>query len=117
MLQTRSGKRTAKAALRIAVEMAAEGLITEEEAVGRVEPSSLDQLLHPTLDPDAERQVIAAVCRRRPARPPARWSSTPTRPSASAPPGEAVILVRDETSPRTSTACTPRGASSPPGAG
>jgi len=59
MLQTRSGKRTAKAALRIAVEMAGEGVITEEEAVMRVEPSSLDQLLHPTIDPDAEKTVIA----------------------------------------------------------
>src|SRR3712207_2563608 len=60
MLQTRSGKRTAKAALRVAVEMAADGLITQEEAVGRVEPASLDQLLHPTLDPDAVRDVVAA---------------------------------------------------------
>ncbi|MEM9279155.1 MAG: PEP/pyruvate-binding domain-containing protein, partial [Pseudomonadota bacterium] len=59
MLQTRSGKRTAKAALRIAVEMAGEGLITEEEAVLRVEPASLDQLLHPTIDPSAEKTVIA----------------------------------------------------------
>ncbi len=59
MLQTRSGKRTAKAALRIAVEMAGEGLITEDEAVLRVEPSSLDQLLHPTIDPSAEKKIIA----------------------------------------------------------
>jgi pyruvate,orthophosphate dikinase len=59
MLQTRSGKRTAKAALRIAVDMAREGLISEEEAVLRVDPSALDQLLHPTLDPDAPRKVIA----------------------------------------------------------
>ncbi len=58
MLQTRSGKRTAKAALKIAVEMAAEGLITREEAVKRIDPASLDQLLHPTIDPKAERQVI-----------------------------------------------------------
>ena len=55
MLQTRSGKRTAKAALRIAVELANEGLITKSEAVTRVDPASLDQLLHPTIDPDAER--------------------------------------------------------------
>ncbi|MGI9349943.1 MAG: pyruvate, phosphate dikinase [Rhizobiaceae bacterium] len=59
MLQTRSGKRTAKAALRIAVEMASEGLITEQEAVLRIEPASLDQLLHPTIDPNAEKTVIA----------------------------------------------------------
>ena len=58
MLQTRSGKRTAKAALKIAVDMAAEGLISKDEAVMRVDPSALDQLLHPTLDPDAKRDVI-----------------------------------------------------------
>src|SRR5215468_11133444 len=59
MLQTRSGKRTAKAALRIAVELAGEGLITRQEAVTRVEPGALDQLLHPTIDPSAERKVLA----------------------------------------------------------
>ena len=59
MLQTRSGKRTAKAALRIAVELANERLITQDEAVTRVDPASLDQLLHPTIDPKAERKVIA----------------------------------------------------------
>ena len=58
MLQTRSGKRTAKAALKIAVDMAAEGLITKEEAVARIDPASLDQLLHPTIDPTARRDVI-----------------------------------------------------------
>jgi pyruvate,orthophosphate dikinase len=59
MLQTRSGKRTAKAALKIAVELASEGLITEDEAVMRIDPGSLDQLLHPTIDPKAERKVVA----------------------------------------------------------
>ncbi|MDB5674713.1 MAG: pyruvate, phosphate dikinase, partial [Sphingomonas bacterium] len=58
MLQTRSGKRTAKAALKIAVDMAEEGLITREEAVARVDPAALDQLLHPTLDPAAVRDVL-----------------------------------------------------------
>ena len=58
MLQTRSGKRTAKAALKIAVDMAAEGLITKQEAVARIDPASLDQLLHPTIDPTAKRDVI-----------------------------------------------------------
>ena len=57
MLQTRSGKRTAAAALKIAVEMVSEGLINKEEAVKRIEPASLDQLLHPTLDPKAKRNV------------------------------------------------------------
>ncbi len=59
MLQTRTGKRTAKAALRIAVDMAQEGLIAKAEAVSRINPASLDQLLHPTLDPKARREVIA----------------------------------------------------------
>src|SRR5437868_9264135 len=58
MLQTRSGKRTAKAALKIAVEMARDGLITKEEAVARIDAASLDQLLHPTIDPNAARDVI-----------------------------------------------------------
>ena len=51
MLQTRSGKRTAEAAMRMAVEMAEEGLISRDEALCRIDPNSLDQLLHPTLDP------------------------------------------------------------------
>jgi pyruvate,orthophosphate dikinase len=59
MLQTRVGKRTAKAALKIAVDMAQEGLIKTSEAVSRIDPASLDQLLHPTLDPKARREVIA----------------------------------------------------------
>ncbi len=58
MLQTRLGKRTAKAALRIAVEFANEGLITRKEAVTRIDPGALDQLLHPTIDPNAERKII-----------------------------------------------------------
>ena len=59
MLQTRTGKRTTKAALKIAVDMAREGLITRKDAVGRIDPVSLDQLLHPTLDPKAPRTVLA----------------------------------------------------------
>ncbi|HEX8216924.1 MAG TPA: pyruvate, phosphate dikinase, partial [Allosphingosinicella sp.] len=99
MLQTRSGKRTAKAALRIAVDMADEGLITREEAVLRVDPSALDQLLHPTLDPAAPRTVIA---RGLPASPGAACgqavfdADTAERYAAL---GEKVILVRIETSP------------------
>src|SRR3546814_3193138 len=58
MLQTRSGKRHAKAAPKIAVDMAAEGLISEQEAVGRVDPGELDQLRHPTLEPHAARVVL-----------------------------------------------------------
>jgi pyruvate, orthophosphate dikinase len=59
MLQARTGKRTAKAALKIAVDMAGEGLISRNEAIRRIDPASLDQLLHPTLDPQAKREVIA----------------------------------------------------------
>ena len=55
MLQTRSGKRTTKAALKVAVDMVAEGLIAPEEAVLRIDAAALDQLLHPTIDPSAER--------------------------------------------------------------
>jgi pyruvate,orthophosphate dikinase len=99
MLQTRSGKRTAKAALRIAVDMAQEGLITEEEAVLRVDPLALDQLLHPTLDPSAPRQVIAKGL---PASPGAAsgaavFDADTAENRASL--GEKVILVRVETSP------------------
>jgi pyruvate,orthophosphate dikinase len=99
MLQTRSGKRTAKAALKIAVDMAAEGLITKDEAVCRVDPMALDQLLHPTLDPQAPRDVLTKGL---PASPGAasgkivfdadtaeKWNDR----------GEAAILVRVETSP------------------
>ena len=59
MLQTRNGKRTGRAALRLAVEMANEGLITREEAISRVEPATLDQLLHPTIDPNAKGTPVA----------------------------------------------------------
>jgi len=99
MLQTRSGKRTAKAALKIAVDMAADGLITEEEAVARVDPMALDQLLHPTLDPDAVRDVLT---RGLPASPGAASglvvfdADTAERRKEM---GENVILVRVETSP------------------
>ncbi|MEP0730840.1 MAG: pyruvate, phosphate dikinase, partial [Parasphingorhabdus sp.] len=99
MLQTRSGKRTAKAALKIAVDMAHDGLITEEEAVLRVDPMALDQLLHPTLDPEATRDVLTTGL---PASPGAASglivfdSDTAERRTEM---GDDVILVRTETSP------------------
>jgi pyruvate, orthophosphate dikinase len=99
MLQTRSGKRTAKAALKIAVDMANEGLITEAEAVGRVDPQALDQLLHPTLDPDAPRDVLTKGL---PASPGAASGAVVFDADTAekrAELGEAVILVRVETSP------------------
>jgi pyruvate,orthophosphate dikinase len=99
MLQTRAGKRTAKAALRIAVELADEGLISKDEAVTRIDPASLDQLLHPTIDPAAERHVVATGL---PASPGAAsgeivFSSEEAENLRSQ--GRKVILVRVETSP------------------
>jgi pyruvate, orthophosphate dikinase len=99
MLQTRNGKRTAQAALRIAVELAQEKLITREEAVGRIDPAALDQLLHPTIDPNAERKIIATGL---PASPGAAsgeivFSSDEAELLKSQ--GRKVILVRIETSP------------------
>ena len=99
MLQTRNGKRTAKAALKMAVDMAAEGLISRQEAVMRVDPASLDQLLHPTIDPDSPRDVVATGL---PASPGAAtgvvvFDADEAQRRGGA--GEAVILVREETSP------------------
>ncbi len=100
MLQTRNGKRTAKAALRIAVELANEKLISKEEAVLRVEPLTLDQLLHPTIDPRAHRKVIATGL---PASPGAASGeivfSSDEAAQIKADGGRKVILVRVETSP------------------
>src|SRR5947209_4054708 len=99
MLQTRSGKRTTKAALRIAVEMAKEGLINRDEALLRIEPGGLDQLLHPTIDPKAERNVLATGL---PASPGAAsgeivFNSDEAETLKSS--GHKIILVRVETSP------------------
>jgi pyruvate, orthophosphate dikinase len=99
MLQTRSAKRTGKAALKVAVELASEGLISRDEAITRIDPASLDQLLHPTIDPDAERKVIATGL---PASPGAAageivFSSNEAETLKSQ--GRKVILVRVETSP------------------
>jgi pyruvate,orthophosphate dikinase len=99
MLQTRNGKRTAAASLRIAVDMAREGLIDQSEAVRRVNPSALDQLLHPTLDPKAPRTLLAKGL---PASPGAASGSvvfTADEAESRAQKGESIILVRVETSP------------------
>ncbi len=99
MLQTRNGKRTTAASLRIAVDMAREGLIDQAEAVRRVNPSSLDQLLHPTLDPDAPRTLLGKGL---PASPGAAVGAvvfTADEAESRAQKGEAIILVRIETSP------------------
>ncbi|MEP3279994.1 MAG: pyruvate, phosphate dikinase [Stappiaceae bacterium] len=99
MLQARSGKRTAKAALKIAVEMADEGLITHAEAVKRVDPAALDQLLHPTIHPDAERDVLAKGLPASPGAATGRIAFSSDEAEQGAAAGEKVILVRVETSP------------------
>jgi pyruvate,orthophosphate dikinase len=99
MLQTRSGKRTAKAALRIAVELAQEGVISEEEAVTRVDPAALDQLLHPTIDPKAERKVIATGLPASPGAASGEIVFSSDEAETLKGQGRKVILVRVETSP------------------
>ena len=99
MLQTRNGKRTTSAALRIAVDMAREGLITREEAVLRINPASLDQLLHPSLDPDAPRAVLTKGLPASPGAATGEVAFTPEKAEQVAAAGRPVILVRTETSP------------------
>ncbi len=99
MLQTRTGKRTAHAAIRIAVDMVAEGLITEEEAVLRVEPDQLDQLLHPSLDPHADKQVIAKGLPASPGAASGQVVFTADEAEEQTRLKKKVILVRIETSP------------------
>ena len=99
MLQTRNGKRTAKAALKIAVDMVHEGLIDKREAVARIVPASLDQLLHPTLDPKAPRKVIAKGLPASPGAASGKVVFTADDAEKQARAGEKVILVRRETSP------------------
>jgi pyruvate, orthophosphate dikinase len=99
MLQTRSGKRTAKAALRIAVELANEGLISRSDAVLRVDPLSLDQLLHPTIDPRAHRRVIATGLPASPGAASGEIVFSPDEAAQLKSDGKKVVLVRVETSP------------------
>ncbi|MGQ3039787.1 MAG: pyruvate, phosphate dikinase [Brevundimonas sp.] len=99
MLQTRNGKRTARSALKIAVDLANEGVISQDEAVSRVEPAALDQLLHPTLDPNAARTVVAAGLPASPGAATGKVVFDADEAERLAGMGEAVILVREETSP------------------
>ena len=99
MLQCRNGKRTAKAALRIAVELANEKLITRDEAVARIDPASLDQLLHPTIDPEAERRVIATGLPASPGAAAGESGFSSAEAAKLKADGKKVILVRVETSP------------------
>jgi pyruvate,orthophosphate dikinase len=99
MLQTRTGKRTAQAALKIAASLVQEGVIDQEEAVRRIEPASLDQLLHPTLDPKAKTTVLARGLPASPGAASGKVVFSADEAEALAVRGEAVILVRIETSP------------------
>ncbi len=99
MLQTRTGKRTAQAALKIAVSLVEEGVIDRDEAVRRVEPASLDQLLHPTLDPKARTTVLARGLPASPGAASGKVVFSADEAESLAVRGEAVILVRIETSP------------------
>ena len=99
MLQTRSGKRTAQAALRIAVDLAHEKLIDRTEAVKRIDPGALDQLLHPTIDPKAERKIIATGLPASPGAASGEIVFSSDEAEALKSQGRKVILVRVETSP------------------
>ena len=99
MLQTRSGKRTARAALKIAVDLANEGLISKKEAVLRIDPASLDQLLHPTIDPAATRDVIATGLPASPGAASGEIVFSSDEAAKLQADGRKVILVRIETSP------------------
>jgi pyruvate,orthophosphate dikinase len=99
MLQTRNGKRTAQAALKIAVDLCNEGLIDRKTAVARVDPASLDQLLHPRLDPKAKKEVIARGLPASPGAASGKVAFTADEAEDRAAKGERVILVRVETSP------------------
>jgi pyruvate,orthophosphate dikinase len=99
MLQTRNGKRTASAAIKIAVDMVKEGLIDEKTAVLRVAPNQLDQLLHPSLDPKAEKKIIAKGLPASPGAVSGAVVFTADEAEAEAKIGKKVILVRIETSP------------------
>ena len=99
LLQTRTGKRTARAALRIAVEMTDEGLISREEAVVRIDPGQLDQLLHPMIDPDAQLDVVATGLNASPGAASGAIVLDADLAEERGRAGEDVLLVRWETTP------------------
>ncbi|WP_029031375.1 pyruvate, phosphate dikinase [Salinarimonas rosea] len=99
MLQTRNGKRTARAALKIACDLVEEGVIAQQEAIGRVEPQALDQLLHPTIDPKAERDLLATGLPASPGAASGEIVFTSEAAEAARKAGRKCILVRVETSP------------------
>ena len=99
MLQTRAGKRTTAAAFRIAVDLAEEGILTREDAIMRIDPDTLDQLLHPTIDPDAEKRVVATGLPASPGAAAGEIVFDSDEAEALKAQGRDVILVRIETSP------------------
>jgi pyruvate, orthophosphate dikinase len=99
MLQTRNGKRTTQAALKIAVDMAAEGLISAHDAILRIDPASLDQLLHPTIDPESTRDIVTMGLPASPGAASGEIVFTPHEAEVAKAKGRDVILVRTETSP------------------
>ena len=99
LLQTRTAKRTAAAALRAAVEMVGEGLISKEEAVARIDPAQLDQLLHPMIDPTAEVEVVAKGLNASPGAASGAIVFDADTAEERGKAGESVILVRWETTP------------------
>jgi pyruvate, orthophosphate dikinase len=99
LLQTRAGKRTAQSALRIAVDMVGEGLISREEAVTRIDPAQLDQLLHPMIDPKADYEVAAKGLNASPGAATGKVVLDPDAAEDRGRAGEDVILVRWETTP------------------
>jgi len=99
MLQCRNGKRTAAAAIRIAAEMIDEGLITEKEALSRLDPASLDQLLHPTLDPKAKKTLLTKGLPASPGAAVGKIVFTSVEAEEENKKGQKVVLVRIETSP------------------
>src|SRR3972149_5332003 len=99
LLQTRSGKRTGRAMIKVAVDMAREGVLSKEEAIMRVEPDKLDELLHPTFDPDAPREVVAVGLPASPGAAVGKVAFSADDAVARAAAGDQVILVRLETSP------------------
>jgi pyruvate,orthophosphate dikinase len=99
LLQTRTGKRTAKAAIRIAVEMVSEGLITQNEAIKRIDPNQLNALLHPSIDPSAEKERLAKGLPASPGAASGKIVFTADEACHQVEDGAKVILVRKETSP------------------
>ncbi|MBV9433055.1 MAG: pyruvate, phosphate dikinase, partial [Hyphomicrobiales bacterium] len=99
MLQTRNGKRTTRAALKVAVDMTNEGLISRKEALQRIDPMSLDQLLHPTIDPNAERKLLGTGLPASPGAASGEIVLTSEEAEKAKAAGRKVILVRVETSP------------------